>query len=579
MFLRTTSSALAVIALTAPAFAEVTPAQVWQNWVDYYKANGYTVTEGSREEAGETLTLKNVVMAASAPDNEGGVEFTMPEVTLTGTGDGKVRTVVAETSPLKLTFKNEEDEPVTLDGNVTLKDAEIVSSGAPEDMTHESRAAQLVFALNTITTPDGQKPMPISVTMVNATSSQRVVDGPVQTVDARMGADRADFTGTVEGMDKEDPTAKASFTGSIDALAGEGRFLMPKGVDVTKDLNAALKAGMDMSASFSIGAGKVEGQFSGKGEEDKDVSGQMATDVKGVELTVGMSTAGLKYQGSADASNVSLTSSDLPFPINYAVGGSTVDVQIPVMKSDAPVPFKVAYSLTGLTVGDELWNLFDPGKVLPREPASLDVDVTGLAKIAMDLFDPANVKAMEDAAEGTDAAAPDAAGPDATATEPSATDAPATDAPAADAPATDAPATDAATDTTTSADAGAADGAPEAADDAADTPEPFVLTELNVNKLALDAIGTKVDVTGALTVPEGGSIDSPVGTMHARLEGVNALIDNLVKLGILSQDEVSGYRMMLAMFAKPAPEGGDALVGEYEFKEGGQVFANGQQVK
>ena len=106
-----------------------------------------------------------------------------------------------------------------------------------------------------------------------------------------------------------------------------------------------------------------------------------------------------------------------------------------------------------------------------------------------------------------------------------------------------------------------------------------MLTELNVNKLALDAIGTKVDVTGALTVPEGGSIDAPVGTMHARLEGVNALIDNLVKLGILSQDEVSGYRMMLAMFAKPAPEGGDALVGEYEFKEGGQVFANGQQVK
>ena len=57
----------------------------------------------------------------------------------------------------------------------------------------------------------------------------------------------------------------------------------------------------NISASFSIGAGKVEGQFSGKGEEDKDVSGQMATDVKGVELTVGMSTAGLKYQGSADA--------------------------------------------------------------------------------------------------------------------------------------------------------------------------------------------------------------------------------------------------------------------------------------
>ena len=55
MFLRTTTSVLAVVAFAAPALAEVTPSEVWQNWVEYYKANGYTVTEGGRDEAGETL--------------------------------------------------------------------------------------------------------------------------------------------------------------------------------------------------------------------------------------------------------------------------------------------------------------------------------------------------------------------------------------------------------------------------------------------------------------------------------------------------------------------------------------------
>ena len=56
MNLRLTSSALALAAMTAPAFADVTPEQVWQSWLDYYQSIGYTVTEGKRDTAGETLT-------------------------------------------------------------------------------------------------------------------------------------------------------------------------------------------------------------------------------------------------------------------------------------------------------------------------------------------------------------------------------------------------------------------------------------------------------------------------------------------------------------------------------------------
>ena len=57
MNLRLTSSALALAAMTAPAFADVTSEQVWQSWVDYYSSAGYQVTEGKREKAGDTLTI------------------------------------------------------------------------------------------------------------------------------------------------------------------------------------------------------------------------------------------------------------------------------------------------------------------------------------------------------------------------------------------------------------------------------------------------------------------------------------------------------------------------------------------
>ena len=43
--------------------------------------------------------------------------------------------------------------------------------------------------------------------------------------------------------------------------------------------------------------------------------------------------------------------------------------------------------------------------------------------------------------------------------------------------------------------------------------------------------------------------------------------------GLLGQ-----LRMMLAMFTQPG-ESSDSLASEIEFREGGQIFANGQQIK
>ncbi|KGJ02868.1 DUF2125 domain-containing protein [Paracoccus sphaerophysae] len=570
MFLRTTSSAFALIAFAFPALADVTPAEVWQNWVDYYKANGYTVTEGAREEAGETLSLKDVAVSFAAPDDQGAVSFTLPEVTLTGTGDGKVRTTFAETSPFKVEFKDAEGDLIAMNGSVVMKDAEIVSSGSAADMTHDTTASELSGALTTIVVPDeGEKPFPLTVALTNVKSMQHMVDGDLIKVDANLSADKMTFDGTFEDNSGDMP-GKIAFTGSIDAIKGSGQAAIPKGGDIADDINAGLKAGLAMGGTMSAGAGQFNFDYAGKDEAGTDQTAKGSGKFDGFDLTANMSANGLSYQGGSDASSFEMTASDLPFPFSYSVANTTFDLQMPVMKSDTPVPFKFAYSLGGLTIADGVWDLFDGAKVLPRDPASVDIDVTGLAKVTMDLFDPANMKAMEEAADAqTDTA-----------------DAAVTDAPAnADAaPAeTDAAATDtAAADTDAAAAAGEADmaaGDATAEEAAPEMSQPFEPTEITINKFALDAVGAKVDVSGALTVPEGGTLDAPVGKLNARLEGVNGLIDKAVQMGFVPEDQVAGIRMMLAMFTKAAPEGGDALVGEYEFKEGGQVFANGQQVK
>lgn len=542
MFFRTTSSAIAVLALAAPAFADVTPAEVWQNWVDYYKANGYSVTEGSRDQAGETLTLKNVVFAFDAAQNATHVELAAPQITLAGTGDGKVRTTFAEELPLKVAFNDDQGKKVTITGAVVAKDFEMIASGSAQDMTHDAKAGELDLKLTGIAEGTDEKPLPMNVKLINATSRQHTVTGTTVATDASFAADRMEFD-----VDATAESAHTVMKGSFDQLAGDSKYVLPTGVDISKDLGAAIRAGLDLAGKLSAKDGLIDLNVTEKDESGADKITTAKVDLKGLDVNVAMSADGIRYQTSTDAMSMHASSPDMPFPLAYSVESATGDLQIPVQKADQPQPFKIAYSIGGLTVDDAIWNAFDPGKKLPRDPASIDLDVTGLAKVNADLFDVAKAGAASepDANKATD---PEQAADEA-----------------------DAAAGNSGTD--------AAPTAETAATDAEAGPEPFVPTEFTINKLAVDAVGAKLDASGTFTVPTGDSIETPVGKISARLDGTNALLDKLVEAGLVQSEQVSGLRMMLAMVAKPAPEGGDALVSEIEMKQGGEVFANGQKIK
>ena len=69
----------------------------------------------------------------------------------------------------------------------------------------------------------------------------------------------------------------------------------------------------------------------------------------------------------------------------------------------------------------------------------------------------------------------------------------------------------------------------------------------------------------------------PVGTADVRLEGGNKVIDALIKLGVMTEEDAMGARMMMAMFGQPA--GDDVLTSKIEAREGGSIFVNGQQIQ
>ncbi|MFN3723355.1 MAG: hypothetical protein ACK4VZ_09945 [Paracoccaceae bacterium] len=104
---------------------------------------------------------------------------------------------------------------------------------------------------------------------------------------------------------------------------------------------------------------------------------------------------------------------------------------------------------------------------------------------------------------------------------------------------------------------------------------------LDIRTLAIKALGAAATGTGAFTFDNSmvalGGPPLPVGTADVRLEGGNKVIEALIKLGVITQEDAMGARMMMAMFGQPA--GDDVLTSKIEAREGGSIFVNGQQIQ
>ena len=161
--IRLTATSVLALGLGAlPVMADVTPAQVWENLRQYGADNGYEVT-ADVEDAGNTLTARNVVFATSGA--EGDMRLTFPGMTLSRTGDARVRVVVEGdvaftntvtappapgadgTAPAPADPAQAEPVEISVNGTIAVPGNEMVVSGTPEDMLYEYTYPTLALAM------------------------------------------------------------------------------------------------------------------------------------------------------------------------------------------------------------------------------------------------------------------------------------------------------------------------------------------------------------------------------------------------------------------------------------------------
>lgn len=115
-----------------------------------------------------------------------------------------------------------------------------------------------------------------------------------------------------------------------------------------------------------------------------------------------------------------------------------------------------------------------------------------------------------------------------------------------------------------------------------DTAPPGQVNALEVKSINLKAAGAEVTSQGAFTFDNSDmttfdGVPLPTGKIDIKATGVNALIDTLVKMGVVPKDQAMQGRMMLAMFANTSTTA-DEMTSTLEFKDK-HFFANGQQLQ
>lgn len=368
---------LALLLSSTAAFADVTAEEVWADVRALMEGSGQSVSVGSEDRAGNTLTVRNIVVDMSMADAKSSAS--LDEIAFVERGDGTVEVVLSPDYRV-VSSSTVDGETVEVHATITHTALSIVVSGDAASKSYTYSAASLGFELTELAAQG--EDLPVKVTLEVAQPSGNYISrmGDVgRALDSTFVANamRIDVAGSDESEGKFD------FSMTFNDLSGTSEALLPEGGSM-EDLSAFLGAGFSASGQLTYGAtsytftGDIEGsQTEGSG---RDAGG-------GFDFALNEST--LRYGAESRDASFTMRSTDIPLPeISFAYAEGAFNLAMPVAASDGPQEFGLLTAVRGLTMHDSIWALFDPMAALPRDPATVAFDITGQARWLIDIFSP-----------------------------------------------------------------------------------------------------------------------------------------------------------------------------------------------
>ena len=387
---RGATAAMVYLVAVQGAWADLTAQDVWSDWRAYLSGAGYDISV-SESRSGDTLTLTDLTMRVQIDDmgegETGQFAVSIPEVTLTERDDGTVSVGMSPEMPMTLSgdMDGESTEAVL---NYTQTGMTMLVSGAPGDMTYAYSASKAALDLVSLTIDGAPAPegmLDVSVTMENLANTTGMTVGEMRRIDQDMTAGALDYSVSFDDPDTDDAV---QIEGRLVDLAFEGGGTMPQDMD-PNDIRGMLDQGFAFDGSFRHSGGMTNIDVTEDGDRV-----QFTSNSQSGMFRVGMDTGNLLYDLTQTGVNTEMETADLPFPVAFSMAEAGFRVLLPVAETEEAQDFALSLTLDDFVMSDMIWMMFDAGQTLPRDPASILLDLSGKAKLLFDVFDTEAAMAM-----------------------------------------------------------------------------------------------------------------------------------------------------------------------------------------
>ncbi|MDT0681145.1 DUF2125 domain-containing protein [Roseicyclus sp. F158] len=391
---RTAGASAAALAVSATASFSLTAEDAWDRYQEYVDSFGQEITTESEEYSGGTLTLTGMVANYAPDEDEFSAVAEIGTVTLTEEDDGSVSVSMPDSYDVTVSTVDDEDERTSIVVTVSQEDADITINEAGDDLRFDLASPEISVVVDDLEGEDVPDEFRLELVAEDITASALNGSGEKTTSTSTFTA--AALRGTMSGDDEEKGEIESSFsmTGVSGTTAGTGDFARFADEEMASD---ALASGLSMNFDAAYDTSTFSVVTTGGESDDSDISGASGPG----SIAFGLSGDGISY-------GIDYTDVDVDVAGEGVMGGSIsvslaeagIDFLMPVLQSEEAQPFDFALRLGGLELDESLWSMFDPAGILPRDPANLVVDLSGMGMWMQDIF--AEPAESEDMAENED---------------------------------------------------------------------------------------------------------------------------------------------------------------------------------
>lgn len=382
---RSIAAGTALLTFSNAVSAELSAEDVWADWTSYVQSFGYGIT-GQANATNTGLTIAGVTLTLADPDTPGGAVISMDQIVMTENADGTVSIDLPTLMPMEIAIPTETGVADRISMDYRQTGLEIIASGTAEALQYEYSADNVTlaatgFEMDGQLLPADSNQIQVELDTIAGTSSAAADSLRRYTQNVTVSAVR--YT-----RKTSDPVSGATsdMTGQWQNVVFDGESALPLRQIEAQNMDALLAAGLSVAGTFTYSANASTVALSTP-EETEEVSIVSGSG----EFGVALAQDGVAYEVMQRDTTVQATIPQMPLPLNFDIEETSLNISLPVRRSETSENFAFGFEFAGFSMADTLWDMFDPGQQMPRGPATVALDLTGKAKLLFNLLDPTAV--------------------------------------------------------------------------------------------------------------------------------------------------------------------------------------------